>query len=155
MAPLNHVETNYGYHAPTFNSSRRASMAFSALAQSLPKPIELTKPKTRPVPQPEIRPQTRSLRQRIPSRMPNLVSNNPPSTSEGKKGSELNQEPPGRIQSPPSANTRPLSARPPKTLGVMSNCVVFVDVRTEEGEDAGALFVDMLRSLGAKVRFGT
>lgn len=39
----------------------------------------------------------------------------------------------------------------PGSLDVLDQCTVFVDVRTEEGEDAGALFVDMLRGLGAKV----
>ena len=39
----------------------------------------------------------------------------------------------------------------PGSLDVLDQCIVFVDVRTEEGEDAGALFVDMLRGLGAKV----
>ena len=39
----------------------------------------------------------------------------------------------------------------PGSLDILDKCTVFVDVRTEEGEDAGALFVDMLRGLGAKV----
>ncbi|KAI5118962.1 hypothetical protein M0805_009373 [Coniferiporia weirii] len=39
----------------------------------------------------------------------------------------------------------------PGSLDVLDRCTIFVDVRTEEGEDAGGLFVDMLRSLGAKV----
>ncbi|KAG9077860.1 hypothetical protein FRC06_008658 [Ceratobasidium sp. 370] len=33
----------------------------------------------------------------------------------------------------------------------LRSCVIFVDVRTAEGEDAGSLFIDMLRELGAKV----
>ncbi|KAH8115457.1 hypothetical protein DFH11DRAFT_1507873 [Phellopilus nigrolimitatus] len=39
----------------------------------------------------------------------------------------------------------------PGSLDILDQCTIFVDVRTEEGEDAGALFVDMLRGLGAKV----
>ncbi|EJD08435.1 uncharacterized protein FOMMEDRAFT_74597 [Fomitiporia mediterranea MF3/22] len=39
----------------------------------------------------------------------------------------------------------------PGSLDVLAQCTVFVDVRTDEGDDAGALFVDMLRGLGAKV----
>ena len=35
----------------------------------------------------------------------------------------------------------------------LRSCVIFVDVRTAEGEDAGSLFIDMLRGLGAKVSF--
>ena len=37
------------------------------------------------------------------------------------------------------------------TLGVMKDCTVFLDVRTDDGDDAGDLFVQMLRGLGAKV----
>lgn len=37
------------------------------------------------------------------------------------------------------------------SLRVLKKCAIFVDVRTEQGDDAGALFVDMLRGLGAKV----
>lgn len=40
----------------------------------------------------------------------------------------------------------------PGALAVLRGCTIFVDVRTEEGDDAGGLFVDMLRGLGAKVR---
>jgi hypothetical protein len=36
-------------------------------------------------------------------------------------------------------------------LEILKDCVIFVDVKTEDGEDAGSLFVDMLRGLGAKV----
>ncbi|QRW12707.1 PTCB-BRCT domain protein [Ceratobasidium sp. AG-Ba] len=33
----------------------------------------------------------------------------------------------------------------------LRSCAIFVDVRTAEGEDAGSLFCDMLRDLGAKI----
>jgi hypothetical protein len=39
------------------------------------------------------------------------------------------------------------------TLNVMNDCTVFVDVRTDDGDYAGDLFVQMLKGLGAKVRF--
>ncbi|KAF8582758.1 hypothetical protein K439DRAFT_1350517 [Ramaria rubella] len=39
----------------------------------------------------------------------------------------------------------------PGSLDVLKDCVIFVDVRTEDGEDAAALFVDMLRGLGARI----
>lgn len=47
-----------------------------------------------------------------------------------------------------SAATPPVRSAP---LDILKDCVIFVDVRTEDGEDAGSLFVDMLRGLGAKV----
>ncbi|RPD61513.1 hypothetical protein L227DRAFT_500190, partial [Lentinus tigrinus ALCF2SS1-6] len=37
---------------------------------------------------------------------------------------------------------------------VLKDCRIFVDVRTDEDDDAGGLFVEMLEGLGAKVRFG-
>ena len=40
-------------------------------------------------------------------------------------------------------------------LGFLKNCVVFVDVRTDDGDDAGSLFVEMLKSAGAKVPLPT
>lgn len=36
-------------------------------------------------------------------------------------------------------------------LKILKSCVVFVDVRTEEGDEAGGLFVEMLNGLGARV----
>jgi hypothetical protein len=36
-------------------------------------------------------------------------------------------------------------------LKVLKKCAIFVDVRTEDGDDAGSLFVDMLKGLGARV----
>ncbi|KAI0030007.1 hypothetical protein K488DRAFT_88162 [Vararia minispora EC-137] len=38
-----------------------------------------------------------------------------------------------------------------RTLKVLKSCTVFVDVRTDDGVDAGGLFVEMLRNLGARV----
>lgn len=36
-------------------------------------------------------------------------------------------------------------------LKVLKECIIFVDVRTDDGDDAGSLFVDMLKGLGARV----
>ncbi|KAG2366738.1 hypothetical protein BDR07DRAFT_1273858 [Suillus spraguei] len=36
-------------------------------------------------------------------------------------------------------------------LKVLKKCAIFVDVRTDDGDDAGGLFVDMLRGLGARI----
>jgi hypothetical protein len=43
----------------------------------------------------------------------------------------------------------------PSSLKVLKSCTIFVDVRTDDGDDAGGLFVDMLKGLGAKVTFRT
>lgn len=38
------------------------------------------------------------------------------------------------------------------SLKVLKGCKIFVDVRSDDGDDAGPLFVDMLEGMGAKVR---
>lgn len=53
-----------------------------------------------------------------------------------------------------NANTSgPLGAGSAKSgaLTVLKNCSIYVDVRTDDGDDAGSLFVDMLRGMGARV----
>ncbi|KAI0044244.1 hypothetical protein FA95DRAFT_1497369 [Auriscalpium vulgare] len=37
------------------------------------------------------------------------------------------------------------------SLKVLKSCTIFVDVKTGSGDDAGGLFVDMLRGLGARI----
>lgn len=53
----------------------------------------------------------------------------------------------------PVEGTPDTSAEAPKSVRVLKNCVIFVDVKTEDGIDAGGLFVDMLKGMGAKVGF--
>jgi len=43
------------------------------------------------------------------------------------------------------------STTKPSSLKVLKSCTIFVDVRTDDGDDAGGLFVDMLKGLGAKI----
>lgn len=39
-----------------------------------------------------------------------------------------------------------------KKLTVLKDCVIYVDVKTEDGSEAGELFANMLKGLGARVR---
>ena len=39
-----------------------------------------------------------------------------------------------------------------KKLTILKDCVVYVDVKTDDGSEAGEIFVNMLKSLGARVR---
>jgi len=41
----------------------------------------------------------------------------------------------------------------PESLKILHDCVIFVDVRTDDGDEAGSLFVEMLEGVGAKVHF--
>ncbi|TBU23860.1 hypothetical protein BD311DRAFT_730652 [Dichomitus squalens] len=67
----------------------------------------------------------------------------------------------GALSTPPNAYKEPslrkdkakaeTGAGSPAVLSVLKDCRIFVDVRSEEGDDAGSLFVDMLRNMGAKI----
>ena len=39
----------------------------------------------------------------------------------------------------------------PETLKILNDCTIFVDVRTDDGDEAGSLFIDMLGGVGARV----
>ena len=58
--------------------------------------------------------------------------------------------PPPKASPPPSPQEGTL---PAPISDCLHGCVIFVDVRTDEGSDASAMFIDMLRSLSARVRF--
>ena len=60
-------------------------------------------------------------------------------------------QPAGPVDSTSGEPSKSTPARP-TPLNILKDCVIYVDVRTEDGEDAGSIFVDMLRGLGAKVR---
>lgn len=45
------------------------------------------------------------------------------------------------------------SASKAESPKILSNCVIFVDVRTDDGEEAGSLFIEMLEGLGARVNY--
>lgn len=52
----------------------------------------------------------------------------------------------------PSTSSTPQSVEgAPKSVRVLKDCIVFVDVKTDDGVDAGSLFIDMLKGMGAKV----
>ncbi|RDB25296.1 hypothetical protein Hypma_007549 [Hypsizygus marmoreus] len=43
------------------------------------------------------------------------------------------------------------AAEAPESLKILKDCVIFVDVRTDDGDEAGSLFVEMLESVGARI----
>ncbi|KAL5504576.1 hypothetical protein ACEPAH_7237 [Sanghuangporus vaninii] len=165
------------------NASRRASMAFSTLAQSLgasPDGLSPFTPK-------DSNASNDAMKERPPTEasasddkvITNTISSSRPvraaaprsfgfgapglhrsqSESAAHTGararsvtpfSESDSEGPGRNGTKKSGGSMGRT-KMPGSLDVLDQCTIFVDVRTEEGEDAGALFVDMLRGLGAKV----
>ncbi|KZT52666.1 hypothetical protein CALCODRAFT_520573 [Calocera cornea HHB12733] len=51
----------------------------------------------------------------------------------------------------PSMDASTSAGATPRMLSPLAGCVVFVDVRTKDGDDAGGVFVEMLKALGARV----
>ena len=153
-----------------FNSSRRVSMVSvsHSLSQSL---------NSLPPPQPKIRglmgpPETPPASGRTGIRS---SSSTYPSTSGGspsQQGTTFGTRSSARIaKTAPSAlmkvkggtgghvsSGRKGAAEPltepspvPETLKILNDCIIFVDVRTDDGDEAGSLFIDMLGGVGARV----
>ena len=127
---------------PAVNAARRASMASMALSQSLPLSGTVRTPQ----------PYTTASGRRVMSAtakgapLPTAALTVLPSSS-----TSLNEGAPptavGQVVSTPEENKLP--AINPRE--VLKDCTIFVDVRTEDGDDAGGLFVEMLKGLGARV----
>jgi hypothetical protein len=47
----------------------------------------------------------------------------------------------------PVASPNPVS----ESLGILNDCIIFVDVKTDDYDEAGSLFIEMLEGIGAKV----
>lgn len=82
----------------------------------------------------------------------------PKSAQDAKDKGKLNEGTDGAAsqQNAPSKSviaTRPVEggSAGKSVLKVLKKCAIFVDVRTDDGDDAGSLFVDMLRGLGARI----
>ncbi|KAG5653515.1 hypothetical protein H0H81_012588 [Sphagnurus paluster] len=122
-------------------ASRRVSLASKALSQSLSE-----KPKDSP------------------------GSMGPPATPKHKGRSTSSTYPSSKATTSPvgdpersSPSTRSMSrgavtgassaaaSRVPEGLKVLKDCVIFVDVRTDDGDEAGSLFVEMLQGVGARI----
>lgn len=126
--------------------ARRASTASLALSQSLPvAPKPGTKP---PVPV-----YTTASGRRVVSAAARAARNPVLDTKEQSSDDVSMAEPSGSSGGPSSTPTASQSSNTASSapLDILKECVIFVDVKTEDGEDAGSLFVDMLRGLGAKI----
>lgn len=144
------------------NASRRVSMVAHALSQSLrslpqssSKDLSMGPPPTPPSVQRD--PGSTSSETPISS----TSETTSPRTAAGTRSSariatKMSQT---KIQdhaqnSPPREDadvTRHSTNPVPESLKILTDCVVFVDVRTDEGDEAGSFFVEMLEGIGAKV----
>ncbi|KAH7908404.1 hypothetical protein BJ138DRAFT_1137138 [Hygrophoropsis aurantiaca] len=130
------------------NSSRRASMALQALSQSLS-----AMPQTPPKP---VAIGTRTGLRSASSTYPAASSSGkkPASSSvKGKEKEKSGKDGAGKSGADASTNVNGSGGSGSKkgSLKLLKNCTIFVDVRTDDGDDAGSLFVDMLRGLGARI----
>ena len=136
---------------------RRASLASQALSQSLVEvQAEAVKGSMGPPPVPPGKAETsstegsstanRSLR--FSTRVSAAVANAKIASGFTK---DSNQSAGTGASSSKNDDPRSKDAKKPVTLNVLKNCTVFVDVRTDDGDDAGGLFVQMLRDMGARV----
>jgi hypothetical protein len=124
------------------NASRRASLVSHSLTQSL----SALPPNNPPTPVVMGPPATPPRREGLRS-----SSSNYPSTSSGiPQPSNREVPPPGSVKSAPAKIKADKEPQP--ALTVLKDCKVFVDIKSPNGEDAGDLFVDMLKGLGARVR---
>lgn len=135
------------------NASRRASMASQFLSQSL---SSLPQTPPRPVaPTSEGKGKTRAGLRSSSSSYPSSAQAKGMQTAPGALGSKTSPDGnAGGAHVSKSKNGGGPSAPGPTagSLRVLKDCTIFVDVRTDDGDDAGGLFVDMLRGMGAKVR---
>lgn len=69
--------------------------------------------------------------------------------NEGTDGAASQRNPPSKSDTATSPMEGGSTSK--SVLKVLKKCAIFVDVRTDDGDDAGSLFVDMLRGLGARI----
>ncbi|KAH7926963.1 hypothetical protein BV22DRAFT_1007962 [Leucogyrophana mollusca] len=111
------------------------SQSLSAMPQTPPKPVAVG---------------TRSGLRSASSTYPAASSSGKSQESSSGKGKEkekAGKDAPGKGNS----DTAGGSGSRKSSLKLLKNCTIFVDVRTDDGDDAGSLFVDMLRGLGARI----
>ena len=127
------------------HASRRASLASQFLQQTL-----AVLPSTPP---PKVSGSKSKAAERLQSSSQRTRSGLRSDSKPGVVSSRSTQKtlPNGHTVGAPASKSNSNSATS-SSLKVLKSCTIFVDVRTDEGEDAGGLFVDMLRGLGAKVR---
>ena len=130
------------------HASRRASYVMHNLSQSLsalpdtPPPKRKEKGSMGPPPVPGTRTGLRSASSTV-------------SVSKEPKDTQDKTTPSGPEKGKQEANGSGGSGKKKApVLKILKSCIVFVDVRTEDGENCGGLFVDMLKGLGARVSLG-
>ena len=124
------------------HASRRASYVMHNLSQSLSAlpdspPKRKEKGSMGPPPVPGTRTGLRSASSTVPVSSKDTQGKTTPGGSDKTKQEVNGSGGSGKKKAP--------------VLKILKSCIVFVDVRTDEGDEAGGLFVEMLKGLGARV----
>lgn len=146
----------------TSNASRRVSMVSHALSQSLSSlPQSSSQNLMGPPPTPPAaRGGTRSASSQypVPLKSSKASPRAEPSTAVGTRSSariatKVSQTKAQDESQVSPARSKADAAQPPvpESLKILNECVIYVDVKTDEGDEAGSLFVEMLEGIGAKV----
>lgn len=136
----------------TSNASRRVSMISHALSQSLSTlPQTSNKNLMGPPPIPASARSTISSSS-TPESSPSQVG----TRSSARIATKISQAKAAMVDQNPHRKTGDITpvASPnsiPESLGILNDCVIFVDVKTDDGDEAGSLFIEMLEGIGAKV----
>jgi hypothetical protein len=124
------------------HASRRASYVMHNLSQSL-SALPDSPPKRKekvvhgPPPVPGTRTGLRSASATVPTSAKDTQGKTTPGPSDKGKQETNGSGGSGKKKAP--------------VLKILKSCIVFVDVKTDEGDEAGGLFVEMLKGLGARV----
>ena len=160
-AELGQASAPIAMHAPSAvplkrDNSRRASLALRLVRD------QITQPPSEPPPQTPVASGSGTVDQQVglstdsapPKRPPSAYRFNLRERPEPKSApAALKRSASGsHVGKGKRVSTEGDEGTPEKMRGVLRDCTVFVDVRTDDGDDAGALFVDMLADMGAKVR---
>jgi len=153
-------------NSKTSNASRRVSMVSHALSQSLS-----SLPQTSGLGQMGPPPTPPSGKRSTSSTLPANSSASGGSPSQAGSSNALGTRSSTRIATKASqtklgtdapissgrkgadAVTAAPSNPAPESLKILDDCVVFVDVKTDDGDEAGSLFGEMLEGMGAKVSY--
>jgi len=127
---------------PAANAARRASMASMALSQSQPPSGAVRTPQPYTTASGRRVMSSTARGAQLPKAVPTVIPSSSTPLNEGAPPTSVDQ-----VVSTPEG-TKPLATNPRE---VLKDCIIFVDVRTDDGDDAGGLFEEMLKGLGARV----
>jgi len=159
-------ETEASTTSRSSNGSRRVSMASHALSQSL---NAMPPPTARGLMGPPATPPNKTNRSSSSTYPSTSAGGSSPSAGPAvgtRASARIAKTAPGalmkikggtdgHVSSQRKGTTEPTPAVNPavEALKVLKDCIIFVDVKTDDGDEAGSLFVEMLEGVGAKVKF--